>query len=348
MGIVTDILTSLDNSIRVTGELFFENTAHAMTPVLSIMMTLMLSLVAMNMALGVWRMSARDATQLATRILMVYLFALSWRNFGSFYEALSSASGNLALSFFDRAGDTGRESTYAAMDLFALQMGDTADGVLRGMGSIARSVLGATTYLMLAVLMAAYVLIVGFAKIMIAVLLGIAPLAIIMTLFDKTKSLFEAWLSSFVGYLMYPIAAAAVVATVVTLANQQAVAQEDVSSLDQILGFLVIAIVGIGALWEIRTAATNITGQIHLASFAPQALRMGNRTAGLGGRIGQAGIAGVASAAGMATAGAALAHPAAAAAGALGTLPTAMNQRSAREAGSALRQKLGAISMLRR
>lgn len=124
MGIVTDILTSLDNSIRVTGELFFENTAHAMTPVLSIMMTLMLSLVAMNMALGVWRMSARDATQLATRILMVYLFALSWRNFGSFYEALSSASGNLALSFFDRAGDTGRESTYAAMDLFALQMGD--------------------------------------------------------------------------------------------------------------------------------------------------------------------------------------------------------------------------------
>lgn len=348
MGIVTDILTSLDNSIRVTGEQFFENTAHAMTPVLSIMMTLLLALIAMNMALGVWRMSVRDATQIATRVLMVYLFALSWQNFGAFYDALSSASGNLALSFFDRAADTGRDNTYAAMDLFAIQMGDTADGVLRGMGSIARGLLGAITYLMLAGLMAVYILIVGFAKIMIAVLLGLAPFAIVMTLFDKTKSLFEAWLSSFIGYLMYPIAAAAVVATVVTLANQQAVAQEDVSSLDQILGFLVIAIVGIGALWEIRTAATNITGQIHLASFAPQALRMGNRAVGMGSRIGQAGIAGAASAAGMATAGAALAHPAAAAAGALGTLPTAMNQRSAREAGSALRQKLSVIANLRR
>lgn len=52
MGITTDILTSLDNSIRATGELFFENTARSMTPVLSIMMTLLVSLVAMNMALG--------------------------------------------------------------------------------------------------------------------------------------------------------------------------------------------------------------------------------------------------------------------------------------------------------
>ncbi|AWX93265.1 hypothetical protein DPM13_09490 [Paracoccus mutanolyticus] len=88
----------------------------------------------------------------------------------------------------DLAADTGRNNAYAAMDLFAVQMGDTADGVLRGMGSISRGVLGAVTYIMLAVLIAVYILIVGFAKIMIAVLLGLAPFAIIMTLFDKTKS----------------------------------------------------------------------------------------------------------------------------------------------------------------
>ncbi|WP_076650431.1 type IV secretion system protein [Pontibaca methylaminivorans] len=131
--------------------------------------------------------------------MLVFLFARSWTNFGVIYDALSSASGNLAMSFFDN----GASSPAAAMDQFADQMSDVADGAARSVSSIARGMISALLFMVIALLMAAYVLIVGFSKIMIAFLLGVAPLAMIATIFDRTKNLFEAWLTSFVGYLLY-------------------------------------------------------------------------------------------------------------------------------------------------
>jgi len=220
MGLVTDILDSLDESVKATGQALFENTAGALGPIWTIMLTLLLLLIGMNMAMGVYRMSARESLAIAIRILMVFLFAFSWPNFSTFYEALTQASGNLALSFFDVASAQGGGINTVTDDL-AANMGDATDGVMKSMGSISRGVLGAFFYVVLALLMAAYILIVGFAKIMIAFLLGVAPLAMIFTIFERTKPLFEAWLSSFVSYLMYPIAASAVVAAVVHMAGAQ-------------------------------------------------------------------------------------------------------------------------------
>lgn len=341
MGLVTDIMTKLDSSITSTGQRFFENTGDAMLPIMTILLTISLLLVGMNMALGVVRMDARASTQLATRIVLIYLFAFSWANFGTFYDALSSASGNLALSFFSAADG----SINSAVDNFSADMSDVADGAAKSMGSITRGVLAATFTVILAILMAIYVLIVGFAKIMIAMLLGIAPIAIVCTIFDRTKFLFEAWLSSFVGYLMYPIAASAVMATVVIVADSQFKDQTEVQMLADVLGFLVVVLCGIFALASIPTAATNITGQMHLANFAPQALSIAKTGVALPARAVGAGIR---SATGM-QAGAVRQM----ASGAMGNTGSdkqlqAERERTNRERGMALRQKLSTIATLRR
>lgn len=340
MGTVTDILTTLDASVLSTGERFFESTAAAVGPLWTVLVTLLLLLIGMNMALGIYRMSARDTVQIATRILLVYMFAFSWANFGSFYEALTSASGNLALGFFSIAD--GSSDINAAMDGFASDMGDSADGVMKSMGSITRGVLGALFFLILAVLMAVYVLVVGFAKIMIAFLLGVAPLAMIFTIFNRTKTLFEAWLSSFVSYLMYPIAASAVISAVVAMAEAQFREQADVQNLGGLLGFMVVVFVGIFALMKIPEAANHITGQMNLASIAPEAMRLASHSMQ---RPAQAGA--------NAMGAHGLAHPKQYLAGLTG-LPSGMSdakstphQRSAREAGIALRQKLGALDLMR-
>ncbi|WP_185968611.1 type IV secretion system protein [Paracoccus sp. M683] len=246
-----------------------------MLPVMTIACTILLVLVGMNMAIGYYQMSARDSIQLAVRIILVFLFAFSWSNFGTVYDAFATASGDMAMRFFDVAATTGDSSTYAAMDKFASQMADTADGVAKAQGSIMRGVLGALFFLALSLLMAIYVLIVGFAKIMLAFLIGIAPIAIVATIFERTKNMFEAWLSSFVGYLMYPIAASSVIATIVAVARQQFEPQDNVDTIDQTIGFLVVVIVGFFALKQIPSAASNITGHFHLANIAPQALRLG-------------------------------------------------------------------------
>ena len=270
MALVQKILGDLDLAVEDVGERYFTSTAEALDPILTIVTTLLIVLIGVQMALGVNRMSTRDAWQLVSRIVLVFIFARSWVNFGVLYDALSSGAGSLALSFFD--GDT--PTPEAAMDQFAVQMSDITDGAARAVGSIMRGLVSALLFVILSILMAAYVLIVGFSKIMIAFLLGVAPLAMIATIFERTKTLFEAWLTAFVGYLMYPIAAAAVIGAVVSMADAQFLEKAEVESLSMILGFLCVTFVGIFALLAIPTAASHITGSFNLANFAPEALRV--------------------------------------------------------------------------
>lgn len=269
MALVETILGDLDAAVLGVGQEYFTSTANALDPMLTIVTTLLIVLVGITMALGVNRMSTRDAWQLVSRIVLVFIFARSWANFGAIYDALSSGAGSLALSFFQ--GDTLNPA--AGMDKFAVQMSDVADGAARATSSIARGVVSALLMMILSILMAAYVLIVGFSKIMIAFLLGVAPLAMIATIFERTKTLFEAWLTAFVGYLMYPIAAAAVIGAVIAMADAQWTPQAEVRDFSMTVGFLCVAFVGIFALLAIPTAAAHITGSFNLANFAPEALR---------------------------------------------------------------------------
>lgn len=280
MALVESILGDLDAAVLNVGEKYFTSTAAALDPMLTIVTTLLIVLVGVQMALGVNSMSIRDAWQLITRIVLVFIFARSWANFGVIYDALSSGAGSLALSFFN--GDTLNPA--AGMDRFAVQMSDVADGAARASSSIARGVVAALLMMILSILMAAYVLIVGFSKIMIAFLLGVAPLAMIATIFERTKTLFEAWLTSFVGYLLYPIAAAAVIGAVIAMADAQWTPQGEVRDFSMTVGFLCVAFVGIFALMAIPTAAAHITGSFNLANFAPEALRVVGKTATLPAR----------------------------------------------------------------
>ena len=273
MGLVTDILDSIDASIAAAGARYFETTASALGPIVTIMMTIFVIALGINIAIGASDLSLRDAKQLFWRVILVYTFGLSWANFGVLYHALSDGSVNLAMGFFDAARSSNPDPN-AAMDQFAKNMGDTVDEVSRSRGSIQRGVIGGIAYVFLGALMAAYILVVGFAKIMIAFLLGVAPLAMIATIFDKTRNLFEAWLSSFIGYLMYPVAAAAVVASVVKVGEEQARGIfSGETTLGSILGFFVVVFVGIFALKAIPSAASHLTGQFHLASISPQPIR---------------------------------------------------------------------------
>lgn len=70
----------------------------------------------------------------------------------------------MAMRFFDIAATTGENSTYEAMDNFAVKIADTADGVAKAQGSIMRGVLGAFFFALLALLMGIYVLIVGLPR----------------------------------------------------------------------------------------------------------------------------------------------------------------------------------------
>lgn len=275
MDLVSNMLGMLDTAIANAGQTFFENTAASVGPLYTAFLAILLVLVGINAALNVYRISMRDAFQLSIRIVLVLMFGLSWANFSTLYDAFSNGTGNLALSYFGVTGDAlGASNTYLAMDGFSEKMAENVDAVSAAQGSIMRGVISALLYAVLALLMAAYVLIVAFAKIMIAFLLGLAPFAIMATIFERSKNLFEAWLSALIGYLLYPIAAAAIIGTVITVANDVHREAAEVTNIGAILAFLVMCFVGFFALRSIPQAAANITGQINLANLTPEALRV--------------------------------------------------------------------------
>lgn len=274
---VSAILSKLDAAIASVGQRYFEATALAIGPVYTALLSLLLVLVGINAALHVYRIAMRDAVQLAFRIVLVLMFGLSWLNFSQFYEALSNGLGDLALAFFQLNGSGLGSSASTAMDDLADMVADNVDGVSSAVSSIMRGVVAAFLYLVLGVLMAVYVFIVGFAKLMIAFLLGIAPFAIGATIFEKTKGLFEAWLSAMIGYLMYPVASAGIIVAVVSVAHEVFRHTEDITDLGSILGLFVIVFVGKFALLAIPMAVTHLTGQINLANVTPQALRVAGK-----------------------------------------------------------------------
>jgi len=206
MDSVSTILTTLDAAITAAGQRFFEATASAVGPIYSSLLALLLVMVGINAALNVYRIAMRDAVQLAFRIVMVLMFGLTWSNFSQIYQAASNGLSDLALEYFRLGGSGVATSATAAMDDMANMMAGNVDSVSSAMSSIMRGFVAAILYVVLGVLMAVYVFIVGFAKLMIAFLLGVAPLAIGATIFEKTKGIFEAWLSAMIGYLMYPVA----------------------------------------------------------------------------------------------------------------------------------------------
>lgn len=280
MNFISQIVGQIDTAVLSTASQFYQNTASSVLSLYTALLGLLFAFLGVMVALNVYTISMRDAVQIGMRIVLVFAFGLSWANFSILYDTLTNTSQNLALGYFSIGGAGLPAQPDAAMDRFATDMANVVDTVTQAMGSIARGIIGALVYGVLAVLMAAYVLIVAFSKIMIAFLLGLAPLAMMATIFERTKTFFEAWLSALIGYLLYPVAAAGIIGTVINVSNNYTMTNPSGSTLGSILGFLVMIFVGIFALKSIPQAVANITGQFNLASVTPQALRVVGSPAG--------------------------------------------------------------------
>lgn len=232
----------------------------------------------LGVALGSFAVRAGDIIQIIIRIILVFTFGLTWPNFEIVYFALTSAADALVTALFSAAGGSAVDAIDSA-EQFAQTAQATSSSVIRAEGSITRGLLGAGMYILLAALQAVYILIAGFAKIMIGILVGLAPFAIGATIFNRTQFLFEAWLSSLIGYLMYPVAAAGVMGFVATVANEVFDNRTD-TALVGITGVVVIILVGLFALRAVPQIAANLTGQMNLAGIAPEALQIVGRSIG--------------------------------------------------------------------
>lgn len=273
MAYVADIMDFIDNAVSGAAEGSFVAVATNYGGMITMLATLAFVAFGLMVAIGAITARAADITQLCFRIVLVFTFALSWSNFEVIYDTLTNTSDALVTALFSASDSTGASSSVDLAEKFSDQAQQTAATVIQAESSITRGFLGVVMYILLAGLQAAYVLVAGFAKMMIGILIGLAPFAIAATILQRTTFLFEAWLSSLIGYFMYPIAAAGVMGFIAAVAKEL-FEGSDSTALVGITGVVVIIIVGIFALKSIPQIASNITGQLSLGGIAPEALRI--------------------------------------------------------------------------
>ena len=190
MSVVTYFVETSQGYLDTAAETQFGSVAATVGTLLVLGTTLVVVLVFLNMIYQYKAMDGRTAFWLAVKIGLIGIFATNWVQFNALSSAIlagiDSIAGALVASV--GGGTPGPSGTFAEeFDRLIAELGDYLNA--------AGSELVAS-------------------RLMIALLIGIAPVMIFLTLFEVTKDYFARWLSALVSFALYPIVVAGVFATI--------------------------------------------------------------------------------------------------------------------------------------
>ena len=268
MEFIGTIVTLIDSRILEIASQTFTRLAEILTGGLEILAVLLIVLYGINVLFRFTAFSFPQLIGIMIRIGAIYMFLFSWDNFNVIYSAgtsLFDTVGNTVRDFV--AGPASDDSGDAATDMFQT-LAEVIDLVVNGNSVLARALVGAFLFVVLGILAVVYILVVAYAKLLLAVLISIAPLMGFFLLFTRTRSMFEAWLAAVFGYLIYPIAIGAVIGIIAGLLLHITVEIDANTSLLSVLGFITVAGLGIKMLSDVPSIASSLTGQFNLGSMA--------------------------------------------------------------------------------
>ena len=236
MSVVTYFVETAGNYLD-SAETQFGSVAATVGTLIVISSTLLVILVFINMAFQYRSMDGRTAFWLALKITLVGIFATNWVQFNSFSSAalngIDSIAGSLIASV--GGGAPGPSGTFAEEFVELIEaLGNYLNAAGSELNWMAGAMLDILGVLMLSVLggLAAFILVAS--RLMIALLIGMAPVMIFLTglfcsmvvspdlichLFEVTKDYFARWLSALISFAMYPIVVAGIFATITGVAR---------------------------------------------------------------------------------------------------------------------------------
>lgn len=222
MSVVTYFVETAEGYLNSAAETQFGSVAATVGTLIVIAATLLVAFVFVNMVFQVRSMDGRTAFWLAVKITLVGIFATNWIQLNYFSQGIlngiDSIAGALVASV--GGGTPGPSGTFAEeFDTLIDELGTYLNAAGSELNWMAGAMLDILGVLMLSILggLAAFILVAS--RLMIALLIGLAPIMIFLTLFDVTKDYFARWLSALISFAMYPIVVAGVFATITGVAG---------------------------------------------------------------------------------------------------------------------------------
>lgn len=268
MSVVTYFVETSQNYLETAAETQFGSVAATIGSLLVLGTTLVVILVFLNMIYQYKSMDERTAFWLVVKIGLIGIFSTNWVQFNALSSAILNGIDSIAGSLVASVGGgrPGPSGTFAEeFDRLIAELGSYLNAAGSELNWMAGAMLDILGVLLLSILggLAAFILVAS--RLMIALLVGIAPVMIFLTLFDVTKDYFARWLSALVSFAIYPIVIAGVFATITGVASaliNELGAPAGASNIGALIPFFMMILMAKGFIiatpFIVRTVSGNI------------------------------------------------------------------------------------------
>lgn len=268
MSVVTFFVETADSFLEEAAESQFGAIAATVGTVIALSATLIVILIFINMAFQVRSVDGRTSFWLAVKIGLVALFATNWAQFNyladGILNGIDSIAGSLVASV--GGGAPGPSGTYAEeFDQLINRMGEYLNAIGENLNWMAGALIDTLGMFLLSVLGAIAAWLVMMSRMLISILIGLAPIMIFLTLFDVTKDYFARWLSTLISFSMYPIIIAGVFSTIIGVASALIDRLGDPSgaaNIGALLPFFMMILMGKGFILATPFIARSLSGNI--------------------------------------------------------------------------------------
>lgn len=243
MGFIEATYTRTMALLASLGETQFNAVASEIALTAQIVSSLVAVLVLVNMALQLRPMESGTSIVLIFKLVLVALFLQSWADFYGVFNAIETgfeAIGNALLTGGLGVGET-ETSFPRELDKLSEGMGSYAN-VTAGRLNILGGMINALMFAAIAIFGALATLAMVASRVVLAVLIGLAPFAIMATLTNQTKNYFETWLSGVIKVMMFPLILIGIFATILGMGNAtiSSIDPDNVTNIGQVTPVLTV------------------------------------------------------------------------------------------------------------
>ncbi|TNC66411.1 type IV secretion system protein [Rubellimicrobium roseum] len=266
------MVNQVEGFLDGAAESSFAAVAGSLGGILMVASTLLIVLVFVNLALQMRPMDGSTAVGLVVRLLLINAFALNWVQFNVVASAIIDGLDDLGAGIVEAVGGVAPADGFAeAFDQIMFDFANYLNAMTENMGWMGGAV--ATTFgmAMMGLLGALAGAVLIFAKVMLTLLIGIAPVMIATTLFEATKDYFHRWLSLFVGFAMYPLVIAGIMSTVIGMADAMADTLGDPAedaTLGALLPFFAMMFLAAGIIGVIPFLVRTLSGNLVMPAIS--------------------------------------------------------------------------------
>ena len=234
------------------------------------------------------------------KLIAIGSIGLAWGQFNMISSAVEGGINSIAATLLGQFGGSQvpANNLAAAMDAFIAAFADKANQVMEPMGWMAGAIMSVVVFVSMGSLAALAALLLIFGKVMVTIYLGIAPIFIVLSMFELTKDYFNRWIQGAVSYMLYPLVTAVMLGGLIRLVigYMETLNTSATESVSDFIPFITCMIIMVVCTLCIPMIVSSLSGMIMAVTPTQAALA----AAGAGGVAALAGKKVAASAAGRA------------------------------------------------